>query len=111
MASDICIQDLTEYALVEYLSTDTQSAQGGRTHVWSTLVNIWCKIEDTGGNESFIAGREEAVLNIKVTANYDATVTPKTRLVFDSKTYDITRVDNVDRRGVYMVIYAESEIL
>ena len=102
-----CPEDFEDYALVEQVTETTDSA-GGYTQVWSTRVNIWCKVEPTGGTEQIIAGRLEHTESFVLTTHYNSAIVPTDRVTLDGVTYKITRVENLDRRNIYMRIYIES---
>lgn len=106
----LCSRDFRDYITIEQNSTSVDG-HGGLTNSWSTRVSIWGMIQDTGGNESAISGREETVKSITVTSNYDATIITEDRILFDSIYYDIESIENIDRRGIHMIIKATSEVL
>jgi SPP1 family predicted phage head-tail adaptor len=106
----LCAKDFRDYITVEK-NTDSVDGHGGLTNSWSTRTSIWCMIKDTGGSDPSVSGRRETIKNVSVTTHYDSAIITEDRLVIDSIYYDINSIENIDRRGIHMIITATSEVL
>ena len=107
--SDLCARDFSEYIEVE---TPTEAADGfgGYTDVWSSKTFLWCKVDDTGGSEPLSNGRLETSLSVVLATQYRDDISVLDRAILDGVTYNIRRVENVNRKSLNLRIYAESGV-
>lgn len=86
----------------------TQSAdgQGGFTDSWATYLQTWAKFEQLSQREAYYAQQMESPAQYRFTMRYRAGVTTKHRILYGSRTLNITRVDNVNEAGVLLVLLA-----
>jgi len=106
----LCSADFRESVVIEENTTSVDT-HGGLTNSWATRVTIWAQINDTGGGESQISGRKEATHSIEVITHYDSSIVADDRILFNSVYYEITFVEDMERRGVYTRLLATSEVL
>lgn len=90
----------------------SRGTTGEEIETWiphTTSPKIWCSISRLSGQERFdIFGAQEIASQIfKFTTRYVKGITPKHRLVFDSRNFDIQQVDNVDNRSKELHLYCE----
>lgn len=102
-----CPEDFGEYATVE-TPTETPDGAGGFTIAWAERVGIWCKVETVSGGEGIIAGRLEHSEGLTLTTHYNADIVDTDRIELDGEYYKITRIEDVDRKQWYMIIYIET---
>ena len=102
-----CPEDFDEYATVE-TPTETPDGAGGYTITWAERVGIWCKVETVSGGEGIIAGRLEHSEGLTLTTHYNADILDTDRIELDGEYYKITRIEDVDRKQWYMIIYIET---
>ena len=105
----LCSKDFTEYVEVQAIALVSDGG-GGFTEGWSNFGYIWAKIQDISGGEADFADRRQTTKTIFVEAPYRSDITVLHRLVVDGLNYNIYRVDNVDRTGLYMDITAETGV-
>lgn len=107
--SDLCARDFSEYVEVE---TPTEAADGfgGYVSTWANKTYIWCMVNDTGGGESFVDGRESTNTSAVFVTQYRDDITTKDRLLLDGVTFNVRRVENVDRKSRYLRLYGESGV-
>lgn len=75
---------------------------------WETLASRWAEVVGAGGQERGESQRTAANITHKITLRWDdttTTITPRERVVWNSKTLDITAVHEMDgkRRGVVLL--------
>lgn len=102
-----CPNDFEESVTIEQV-TNTADSAGGYSESWATRKAIFCKIEDTGGAESIIAGRLEHSETFNLTTHYDSAILKTDRVDMDGIKYKITRIQNIDRKNEYMIISIET---
>jgi len=105
----LCANTFREYAEIE---TPTEAADGfgGYTTTWANKTFIWCMVDEKAGSEGLTNGRLETGISVELTTQYRNDITTADRVILDSITYNISRVENVDRRGRFLKIYAESGV-
>lgn len=74
-------------------------AFGGPTQTWSTHVETKAVIEPLRGRELWFARSVNAETTHKVTLRYKPGVTPKMRVIYDSRTLEIESTINVDENN------------
>lgn len=91
-------------------ATESADGYGGFTPSWATQATVHGKIETTGGNEILEGGRLEPNESIVVTCHYRSDLLESDRLVIGSDNFNITRLEDVDRRSRFLRIYAETGV-
>ena len=105
--AQFCPEDFDEYATVQELTRVPDNA-GGFTTSWAERVGVWCKIETTSGGEVFDNGRLKHDESLNLTTHYNSDIVPVDRVELDGIFYKITRVEDVDRKHEFMIIYLET---
>lgn len=105
--AQFCPEHFDEYATIEE-GTKTPDGAGGYTITWAERVGVWCKIDTTSGGESAIAGRLEHTESLSLTTHYNVDIVPTDSVMLDGVAYKITRVEDVDRKQEFMIIYIET---
>jgi SPP1 family predicted phage head-tail adaptor len=106
---ELCARDFSEYVEVE---TPTESADGfgGYTDAWANKAYLWCKVDDTGGSESLTNGRLETDTSAVFVTQFRSDISTLDRLILDGVTFNIRRVENVERKSRYLRLYGESGV-
>lgn len=89
-----------------YTTSDTRNDYGDAVEAGSLLATVWGRVEPLLGRELVAAQQIHAEVNHRVTVRYSsdlAAVGPKHYIVFDSRTFDIQSVLNLDERDRYLV--------
>ena len=107
--SKLCARDFTEYVEVQE-ATRTADGFGGYSKTWTNKAYLWCKVEDKSGGEPLTNGRLETTTSTVFTTQYRDDVLTTDRLILDGVTFNITRVVNLDRKSMHLVIYGESGV-
>lgn len=83
--------------IIIHQNTPTRDANGGEVESWSVLAYRWASLEPINGREYFTAQQTASEVTHRVRIRYDytvKTVTPKMRIVYGSRTFDIESVIN-----------------
>jgi len=75
---------------------------GQRIAVWSTLATVWAKVAYESGKEVYEADQKVAERVVKFIVRY-RTLNETMRVVYDSYVYDITAIEEIDRKR-YLVL-------
>ena len=79
--------------------TESQDTSGFPSETWATYCKRWASIVPLRGRERFEAQQFEAEVDVRFVVRYDsvtAAITPKMQVSYNSKTYDIQSVFDVD---------------
>ena len=99
---------LRHYITIE-TAADSIDGSGDVTESFSTLAQRWASIEPLSGREYFTAQQEASEVSHKIRLRWDSTVsavTPKHRIAYDSRTFDIVSVFNSNERDRELMIMA-----
>ena len=102
-----CPEDFEEDAIIEKVEYTSDGA-GGQVEDWTTRKTIFCMVEQVSGGESIIGGRNEHSENFELTTHYDPSILLVDRVNLDGQLLKITRIENIDRKDEYMIIYCET---
>lgn len=86
--------------------TKVADGQGGYTTTWADVKTVWAKIENVTGVEKVFAQRLDTNYDHKITIRYTTGISPKMRIVFDSRIFQIHSVSKVDERRWFTEILA-----
>lgn len=84
--------------VVLYSFTETQSASGMPTKSWSIYRTVWAFVEDGGGAETITAEAPTPKANLFFTIRYNSAITEKYRILYNSVKYNITHIEEIDRK-------------
>lgn len=82
---------------------ETRDAHGGVSRTWNTDAIRWASIEPLTGREYFQAAQINSAITHKVIMR-DYALTPKQRLVYDSRTFEIQSVKNIVELGAQIEV-------
>lgn len=88
----------------------TQGTDGNLTATWSEYAAAWARIEPLSGAESWRGEQVAADVTHRITTHYVAGVTPKMRITYDGRTFDIVSVVNTDEAGAMLEISARENL-
>lgn len=78
--------------------TVTQDANGDTTKTWATVKSPWADVMPVSGREYFNAKQHTSEISHTVTIRHDSSITPKMRVFYDSRYFDIEAVINEGER-------------
>lgn len=79
--------------------TEAQDTDGSVIETWSAFAIGQASIEPISGREYFAAQSTQADVTHRVSLRYLPGITPKMRVTFGSRVFDILSVINVDERN------------
>lgn len=88
----------------------TQNAIGEDVPTYAAPFMRWAAIEPLEGREAEIAQGVQPIATHKITMRDDGQVTPETRIVWNSRTFNIVEVRRIDERGHEMQLTAREEV-
>lgn len=89
------------------VQTPTETNElGERVITWTDLIETWAEILPVQGNERFLDHQRYADVTHRVRMRWLAgvTLTPKQRLVFAGRVFEITAVLNVEERNRELIV-------
>lgn len=89
--------------------TETRDAYGEPIKTWTTLLNTRAAIEPLMGREFWESQQHNAEKNVRFRIRHSKTaetITPKMRISWDSRTFDIQSVVNVYERNREIILMA-----
>jgi SPP1 family predicted phage head-tail adaptor len=79
--------------------TETQDTDGSVVETWAVFATIQASIEPISGREYFAAQSTQADVTHRIRLRYLSGVTPKMRVNYSSRIFDILSVINVNERN------------
>lgn len=81
------------------IQESTVSNVGGEsTHSWATYKTAWASIHPARGDESWRSDQRFAEVTHEVRMRYQSGITPKMRILWGSRVFDIKYAINVEER-------------
>lgn len=87
-------------------ATETQDVSGDVVQTWGTHARPWVAVEGLSGVELFTARQTRAEAELKFHARNVNGVTPKMRILWGTRVFDITAVLDPDGRGRELTLVA-----
>ena len=96
--------------VIQSLGTSTDSG-GGQVASFSTATTVWAKVENLSGTESSFGDQIQDRANYRFTIRYYSALTPKHRISYNSKLFNIEHVASLlEGKERYQVIKAEEGV-
>jgi SPP1 family predicted phage head-tail adaptor len=90
--------------------TETPDGQGGFTSVWTTFATVQAEIEYMDGSEAMSSGRLGISQMIKMIFRYQAGITEKMRVVYNSDNMPIRSAINVNAADEWTNLIVERDV-
>ena len=103
---EIKASDLDREITIEQEALVTDSV-GGKTSTWSQYSTPWAKILPISGSERYWAMKLEANITHSILIRYDSGITPKMRIIYNGREFQIRAVINVEEKDVYLRLHCE----
>lgn len=87
-------------------ATESRDSSGGVISTWGTYATVWASVSPLIGREYIAAKTVSASVTHKIRMRYLAGMTPKMRIAWDSRLFDIESILDVDERHAELVIMA-----
>lgn len=85
-------------------ATETQNAFGEPAKTWATFATVWAAIEPISGREFYQNRQIGGEISHRVEMRYLSGVTPKMRILYGSRYFDIESVINEKERNVKHIL-------
>lgn len=82
----------------EYVAT--RDSFGAEVPAWTDVATVWASVTPVSGKEYFASAQVNAEVSTKITMRYLAGITPKMRVVFEARTFEIISVLNFEERDI-----------
>lgn len=103
--SKIKIGELRHRITIE-VNTRTPDGQGGYTQSWATHATVWAKIKQLSQSERMIAQKMDNPATHRFTCRYVAGVKGDMRITYQSREFNIARINNLDENNAFLEIDA-----
>lgn len=90
--------------------SESNGSYGETVTTWGTFATVWASVEPLNGREYFESQQTNAEVNFRFRIRYTASITPKMRISYDSRTFDIISVINVNERDRETVLMAKEVV-
>lgn len=98
------------YRVTIQTPTETKGTKGQTLKSWATYKTRWMDVRPVTGSERYTGDQVTATVTHEFECRYVSGVTPKMRLSYDSRTFNISRAVNVDERDKRLLILATEEV-
>ena len=93
---------------IEFIAiTEVQDEFGGTTAGETTIFYAMAEIRPISGGERFMSNQIFAEATSQIKCRYVAAITPKHKIKFGTRTFDIIDVQNKDERNIELFIIAK----
>jgi len=104
------IGQMRNKVVLQSMSPSTDSG-GGQSVSWGTATTVWAKVENLSGTENSFGDQIEDRSNYRFTIRYYSALTPKYRISYNSKTFNIQHIASLmEGKERYQVIQAEEGV-
>lgn len=90
------------HRVVVQRATDAIDQYGDQTKIWANLATVWAAVEPLNGRELFAAQQTQGQTSTRITIRpiVGQSISPKDRVKFGSRYFDIQSVINVEERNI-----------
>ena len=103
---------LREKVIVQ-VTTPSQDSYGEPIDSWGTYVTRWAEVTPINGTEKWAGNENLAQVTHRFRIRYDSStksITPKHRISYDSRIFDILSATNTGTRDREIIIMAEEKV-
>lgn len=86
--------------------SQAQDSHGQETEVWADVETVWASVRPVSGREFFAASGERSDITHEILLRYEPTLTPRHRIVYDGRIFDVVAVLNSDERDRFLDVKA-----
>lgn len=91
-------------------ATEAQNTYGEPIKTWAEYVTAWASVEPLNGREYWSAKELNAEITIRFRMRYYDGVTPKMRVVYDSRNFDIESIINTNESNVELLLMCKENV-
>ncbi len=90
--------------------SESRDAHGGVVESWSTFAVVWANIAPISGREYLAVKQTQAEVTHRIRMRYLYGITPKMRILYGDRIFDINSISNLQERGHEMEIMATEAV-
>lgn len=83
---------------------------GAEEPAWMDVATVWASVTPVSGKEYFASAQTNAEVSTKITMRYRSGITPKMRIVFGTRIFEIISVLNFEERGVELNLMCKESV-
>lgn len=83
---------------------------GAEVSTWVDVATVWASVSPISGKEYFASHQINAEVTTKITMRYRPGITPKMRVVFTNRYFDILSVLSFEERGIELVLMCKERV-
>ena len=106
MLRQVRIGDLDRKITIQSVSETLDSETNHSVLTYSTLATVWAKRLKVQSNESYEAKQQVAVNVVRYLIRYRTGITERMRIVDNGSTYEISGIEEIDRKNT-LILTAE----
>ena len=91
--------------------TNTPDGMGANTLTWGTVEVFWGSVEPLRGREWIASGLENSEVSGKIVRRYKSGITPDMIVTFDTRTFKIVSVINVEERNIEQELMVVEKVI
>jgi SPP1 family predicted phage head-tail adaptor len=88
----------------------TRDSFGAEVPAWADVATVWASVTPVSGKEYFASAQVNAEVSTKITMRYLAGITPKIRVVFEARTFEIISVLNFEERDIELNLMCKERV-
>lgn len=90
--------------------TAARTGTGGITETVATYAERWAKVEGLRSIEFFTAKQTQSERTLRFTVRYDSGITPQMRILFETRTYHIEGVRDLNGKKRWLELLAIEDL-
>lgn len=83
---------------------------GAEVPTWVDVATVWASVTPVSGKEYFASAQVNAEATTKITMRYLAGITPKMRVVFEARTFEIISLLNFEERNIELNLMCKERV-
>jgi SPP1 family predicted phage head-tail adaptor len=92
------------HRLIIQSPTETRDSYGAVTQTWSNLMTVWGLVDNQASSEQVGTQKTLVVGSVRVVIRYRTGITPKMRIKYGERTFNINGIINRDERNVELIL-------
>ena len=83
---------------------------GSEEPIWTDVVTVWASVTPGSGKEHFASAQVNAEVSTKISMRYRSGITPKMRVAFGTRIFEIVSVLNYEERGIELNLMCKESV-
>ncbi|WP_366923873.1 phage head closure protein [Metallumcola ferriviriculae] len=92
----------------EYVAS--RDSFGAENPEWIDLKTVWANVSPVSGKEYFASQQLSAEITTKIMMRYRPGITPKMRVIFDDRIFEIISVINLESQNIELNLMCKEEV-